>query len=129
MLKFNFIPHFAIRIACTFIFFTVIGTLSHEYGHIAVAKYFGYETELHYGSMGFDYASKKQDPMFWEIKKIIKENEEAFKNREDFPSKPRYLELVEKLNTKILSGPGDIANKATAEINVRSISKSMLGFV
>ena len=70
MLKFNFILHFAIRIACTFIFFTVIGTLSHEYGHIAVAKYFGYETELHYGSMEFDDVSKKQDPMLRERKKI-----------------------------------------------------------
>ena len=36
-----------------FILFTVIGTVSHEYGHIAVAKYFGYETTLHYGSMNY----------------------------------------------------------------------------
>ncbi len=33
--------------------FTVIGTISHEYGHIIVAKYFGYETKLHYGSMNY----------------------------------------------------------------------------
>ncbi|WP_445159399.1 hypothetical protein [Mesohalobacter salilacus] len=36
-----------------FIVFTVIGTVSHEYGHIVVAKYFGYETSLHYGSMNY----------------------------------------------------------------------------
>ena len=38
-------------LALTFILFTVIGTLTHEGGHIAVAKYYGYETTLHYGSM------------------------------------------------------------------------------
>ncbi len=36
-----------------FILFTVIGTISHEYGHIIVAKSFGYETTLHYGSMNY----------------------------------------------------------------------------
>ena len=38
----------------TFILFTVIGTFTHEGGHIAVAKYYGYETTLHYGSMESD---------------------------------------------------------------------------
>ncbi|WP_452231538.1 hypothetical protein [Lacinutrix sp. MEBiC02595] len=36
-----------------FILFTVIGTISHEYGHIIVAKSFDYETTLHYGSMNY----------------------------------------------------------------------------
>lgn len=34
-----------------FVLFTIIGTVSHEYGHIIVAKSLGYETTLHYGSM------------------------------------------------------------------------------
>jgi len=33
-----------------FILFTAIGTVSHEYGHIVIAKSLGYETKLHYGS-------------------------------------------------------------------------------
>ena len=33
--------------------FTIVGTVTHEYGHIVVAKYFGYETSLHYGSMNY----------------------------------------------------------------------------
>ncbi|MFN3196656.1 MAG: M50 family metallopeptidase [Chlorobiota bacterium] len=37
-----------------FIVFTAIGTVSHEFGHILVAKYFGYETTLHFGSMSYD---------------------------------------------------------------------------
>ncbi len=36
-----------------FILATVVGTISHEYGHIAVAKYLGYNTALHYNKMGF----------------------------------------------------------------------------
>jgi len=34
-----------------FVLFTIIGTISHEFGHIIVAKSLGYETTLHYGSM------------------------------------------------------------------------------
>jgi hypothetical protein len=34
-----------------FVFMVPIGTVSHEYGHIIVAKYLGYSTKLHYGSM------------------------------------------------------------------------------
>lgn len=40
-----------------FILATIIGTVTHELGHIAVAKMQGYETELHYGYM--NYAGKK----------------------------------------------------------------------
>ena len=40
-----------IFITLGFVLFTIIGTVSHEYGHIIVAKTLGYETTLHYGSM------------------------------------------------------------------------------
>lgn len=40
-----------IGIVLAFIACTIIGTLSHEFGHITVAKSLGYETELHYASM------------------------------------------------------------------------------
>ena len=36
-----------------FILATIVGTISHEYGHIAVAKYLGYNTSLHFSSMGY----------------------------------------------------------------------------
>jgi hypothetical protein len=42
-----------ILLSLTFILFTVLGTLTHEGGHIAAAKYYGYETTLHYGSMNY----------------------------------------------------------------------------
>jgi len=33
-----------------FVLATIVGTISHEYGHIAVAKYLGYKTFLHYST-------------------------------------------------------------------------------
>lgn len=42
-----------IVLTLVFILFTAIGTVSHEYGHIAVAKHFDYETSLHYRSMNY----------------------------------------------------------------------------
>ncbi len=36
-----------------FVLFTIIGTISHELGHIIVAKSLGYETALYYGSMNY----------------------------------------------------------------------------
>ncbi len=38
----------------TFILATIVGTLSHEGGHIATAKYYGYKTTLHYGSVHWE---------------------------------------------------------------------------
>jgi len=42
-----------LTLAIVFILFTAIGTVSHEYGHIAMAKILGYQTKLHYGSMNY----------------------------------------------------------------------------
>jgi len=100
MIKFNFIPHFAIRIVCAFIFFTMFGTITHELGHIAVAEYFGYETELHYGSMRYDHPGVESDPLVLELKKNTRDNADAIKNKEDFEGKSRREELFKILKEK-----------------------------
>ncbi|MBP6236340.1 MAG: hypothetical protein KA270_13730 [Saprospiraceae bacterium] len=41
---------FIYLIVVGFILATIVGTISHEYGHIAVAKYLGYNTSLHFSS-------------------------------------------------------------------------------
>ena len=52
-MKFGFkLKPFLILSIC-FVLFTVIGTVSHEYGHILVAKAYGHTTVLHYGSMNY----------------------------------------------------------------------------
>ena len=44
--KFNF--KFAFIIYFSFILFTIIGTLSHEFGHFIVGRYLGYQSTIHY---------------------------------------------------------------------------------
>jgi hypothetical protein len=39
----------------SFIAATIIGTVSHEFGHYIVAKYFGYDTQIHYASTSWHY--------------------------------------------------------------------------
>ncbi len=41
--------------ALSFIVLTVVGTLTHEVGHIIPAKILGYKTTLHYGSMNWEH--------------------------------------------------------------------------
>jgi len=49
-LNFKFYPLLFLIIVVSFILFTIVGTISHEYGHIIVANKLGYQTKLHYGS-------------------------------------------------------------------------------
>lgn len=81
-----------------FIAFTVIGTLSHEYGHIVVAKYYGFPTTLHYGSMNYDDTSieKKLSDS------IIKKNEDAVLNQKEYPAKEKLKALWKTINFKDL---------------------------
>ncbi len=48
-----------------FVVFTVIGTLSHEYGHILVARSFGFETQLHYAFMEWNDEGSTANQAFW----------------------------------------------------------------
>lgn len=68
--------------ALTFILFTPIGTLSHEYGHIGVAQYLGYETTLHYGSMNYHPSklSQQRHDLYWKNRPAVL-NEEAFEDQ------------------------------------------------
>lgn len=77
-------------LSITFIAFTVVGTLSHEYGHILVAKYLGYKTKLHYGSMNYD--NNLQD----KIDAIYFRNEASILNEKPFPEKELFEKLIRK---------------------------------
>lgn len=74
-----------------FIFFTAIGTITHEYGHLLVAKYFGYETSLHYGSM--NYNSELNDKLI----EIYNENKKAIENGQNFERKVEFESGIKKL--------------------------------
>lgn len=87
-----------------FIIFTVIGTISHEFGHIAVAKHLGYKTSFHYGSMTWNRGNG------WdEMKNISLKYKYEIENSLDFQEKEKYEMLVEELNKDrmpiVLGGP------------------------
>lgn len=100
MIKFEFILPFSIRIVISFIFFTIVGTLTHELGHVAVAKYYGYDTTLHYGSMNYFYAERQTDSLYIEYDDLLRDNIEEIKKGEDFTGKERYFELLDYLKEK-----------------------------
>jgi hypothetical protein len=54
MLPIRFNVKLFLLLVLAFIIFTCVGTLSHELGHIAVAKVLGYDTYLGYGYMNYD---------------------------------------------------------------------------
>lgn len=87
----NFLEILWISIA--FIIATIIGTLSHEYGHIAVAKHLGYQTSLHYGSMNFYNNDKKQ------FDEIYIKNKFSIENNTDFSEKLQFEKLEKKLTS------------------------------
>lgn len=66
-----------------FILMVPIGTLTHELGHIAVAKYYGYTVSLHYASMNYKGMERDSFMTWWNANKrhvmsdsnYLKENE------------------------------------------------------
>jgi len=70
-----------------FVLSTIIGTLTHEMGHIAFAKAHGYSTHLGYGYMTYG----KDVPA--DIKKISEQYPEAIEKGLDFPEKERWEEV------------------------------------
>ena len=93
-----------------FILFTIIGTISHEYGHIIVAKFLGYGTELHYGSMNYDNDFKNN-----EIHNIINRNKTQAVNHQSFPEEQKLNIVLEegavsRSTNKILISSIDLSN-------------------
>lgn len=90
---------FYILIFLTFIGFTIIGTLSHEFGHIAVAKYLGYKTELSYGSMIYHFEDYPEEYLKDENYLKI---QDLFKDYKDDEILPNFIiKQYEKLNKQL----------------------------
>ncbi|AXG71565.1 hypothetical protein KORDIASMS9_03822 [Kordia sp. SMS9] len=84
---------------------TIVGTQTHELGHIAMAEALGYETTLNYGSMTYNFEgfSEDEDVIAW--RKIF-ENVESF---DDFSEikKEEADQLFKKIEEKFPSNPTD----------------------
>lgn len=100
MLNFKIYPKFSLYITLTFILFTVIGTLSHELGHIVVAKYLGYNTKLFYGSMTYNYKGIENDADVNELQSLYKEYEEEIINEQSFKAEKRFEALKVAIDAK-----------------------------
>jgi len=57
-------PKLLVALFCLFILFTVIGTVSHECGHYAVMKYYGYGASIHYSYCSIDSRSPMEEKDF-----------------------------------------------------------------
>lgn len=74
-----------------FIAFTVIGTLSHEFGHYIVARSFGYEARINYAHAWWS------DAEYDSLTDVILENYlEELKADKDFPVKERFFYISKK---------------------------------
>ncbi|MEE9348518.1 MAG: hypothetical protein V3U80_00560 [Flavobacteriaceae bacterium] len=80
----------------SFTLFTIIGTVSHEYGHILAAKSVGYETTLHYGSMSSKPKGKS------ELYELYQTYRKEIDTNVVFPDESRYKELRKKANSNSL---------------------------
>ncbi|SDS98840.1 hypothetical protein [Winogradskyella sediminis] len=104
-LRFKVLPKFSIVVCTAFILFTVIGTLSHELGHITVAKYLGYDTTLDFGSMSWYPKGYLEDPIVHELNTIVETYD--YNNYEDWPEeitlKVESLSMVLNENYPIIS--------------------------
>ncbi len=84
-------PILALWLFFGFILFTIIGTLSHELGHIAFAKAQGCTTTLHYGSMSFKRGAVPED-----IVDLAKRYKREISDGKDFPGKSRWEAVREE---------------------------------
>lgn len=71
-----------------FILFTIIGTLSHEFGHYAAGKMLGHKASIHYGYTNFE--SNEQE----EIGKIYLLRQTEIETEKDFSEKEKYDALI-----------------------------------
>ena len=79
----------------TFIFFTVIGTLTHEYGHYFAGKLVGISSTVHYS-----YTDIEEFPRYPEVDEIYKTYKQQIEAKQDFPLKQRFETLVKDSDQK-----------------------------
>ena len=103
-------------LAFGFVIFTIIGTLTHEMGHIVFAKAQGYQTTLHYGSMNYSYGSSID-----EFNAIWDTYEREIKNGEPYPKEERRQELLLEMQRK--------RNWITAGGPLQTIITGTVGFI
>ena len=88
-----------IILSLAFIIATIIGTLSHEFGHYIVAKGLGYKASIHYGYV--DYGEDFYDS----INKITYQYRKQIEKGESFPGKDQYDRFIRESLWMSMGGP------------------------
>ena len=88
MVTFNFKLKFFLITVLAFMLFTVIGTLSHELGHITMAELLGNDAKLFYGSM------TSAPEGYWEDEDVIAFQKFFEDNREKLEANPTEREKL-----------------------------------
>ena len=91
LLPFKFDINLFIFLAVAFILSTIVGTISHEYGHYAVAKSLGYSATVSYGYTNWD--DNKTKPFIDSISSKYSKELEA---NLDFPRKKEFDLIQDK---------------------------------
>lgn len=73
------------KLVSTFIIMTVVGSLSHEYGHYVAAKYYGLKPTINYASTKYN----RPPDHYKETNEIGIRNLESIRNKRDFAEKER----------------------------------------
>ncbi|MBT8244846.1 MAG: hypothetical protein HKP48_00545 [Winogradskyella sp.] len=129
MLRFKFLPKFSFIIPFAFVVFTIIGTQLHELGHIAVAKYYGYETALYHDSMTYYHKRIMQDEDYIKLKELYKKN----KNLEYEEFSQNVKDEVEVLNKNLDKKYSKQVNNSGLYVTIggpaQTILTSIIGFI
>lgn len=88
-LKFDY--KLSIFLIIAFILMTVVGTLTHEFGHYAVSRLLGYKASINYQS-----TSHWDEDIDKFLSETYKRNEYEIKNDLDFPNKEKFAKFVAK---------------------------------
>ncbi|WP_116788289.1 hypothetical protein [Flavobacterium psychrotrophum] len=85
-------PRLFAFIALGFVLATIVGTVSHEMGHIAVAKSLGYKTKLYYASMNYNFEEKLDS-----LEAYHDKHKSAIYAKQDSPEKTYFKKAYEQI--------------------------------
>ena len=111
----NFNLKLFLSISLGFVCFTIIGTLSHELGHCAAAKYLGMTNiELHYASMNYDNPNTPYQ------KELYSLHEQDIKEHKSFSAKAEYDKLTADIhhNSFFITASGPMQSMLTGTIGL-----------
>ncbi len=102
--RLTILPKPLIAITLAFMLSTVIGTVSHEFGHLLTARALGYTPVLHFAEV--EYGSSALTD---ELEKVYESFSDQIKANEDFPGKEAYEKNRERFMSEMvwvtLGGP------------------------